>query len=153
MGKHEVTVAQFEAFVQDAKYKTEGEKDGKGGRGFDGKDFVYKPDYTWKKLYFEQSDQHPVCCVSWNDAVAFCEWLSKKEGRTYRLPTEAESEYACRAGTTTRWSCGDDPDALTEHANIAYDNLPKYARGNNPKCGPRGYLFTAPVGTFKANPW
>ena len=54
--------------------------------------------------------------VTWNDAVAFCQWLSRKEGKTYRLPTEAEWEYACRAGTTTRYINGDDPDGLTEIA-------------------------------------
>ena len=54
--------------------------------------------------------------VSWNDAVAFCEWLSEKEGKTYRLPTEAEWEYACRSGSTTRWCFGDDEKELEEYA-------------------------------------
>lgn len=54
--------------------------------------------------------------VSWNDAVAFCEWLSRKEGKSYRLPTEAEWEYAARSGSTTRWHFGDDATELDEYA-------------------------------------
>jgi len=59
---------------------------------------------------------NPVEQVSWNDATEFCKKLSAKEENTYRLPTEAEWEYACRAGTTTRFSFGDDPASLGEYA-------------------------------------
>lgn len=62
---------------------------------------------------------HPVIYVSWNDAVAFCQWLSKQEGKTYRLPTEAEWEYACRAGSNHRYHFGDDPEELIRFANAA----------------------------------
>ena len=62
-----------------------------------------------------------MVCVSWNDAVKFCEWLSKKEKKTYGLPTEAEWEYACRAGTTTAYFFGDDPKMLGDYAWY-YDN-------------------------------
>ena len=76
-------------------------------------------DYSWRNAGFEQTDEHPVVNVSWNDAVAFCKWLSRKEGKTYRLPTEAEWEYACRAGTTTRYYSGDDPETLAKVGNVA----------------------------------
>ena len=57
--------------------------------------------------------------VSWNDAVAFCKWLSKKDGKEYRLPTEAEWEFACRAGTKTQFSFGDDEEEIAKYANVA----------------------------------
>jgi formylglycine-generating enzyme len=60
-----------------------------------------------------------VVNVSWNDAMAFCDWLSQQEGQTYRLPTEAEWEYSCRAGQTTRYSSGDDPELLATVGNVA----------------------------------
>ena len=63
-----------------------------------------------------KSATYPVERVSWNDAVEFCKNLSAKEGKTYRLPTEAEWEYACRAGTTTLYSSGDDKESLGEYA-------------------------------------
>jgi formylglycine-generating enzyme len=152
MGKHEVTVGQFKAFVKDANYKTEAEKDGKGGRAFDGKEFVQKPEFTWKNLHYTQSDNEPVMVVSWNDAVAFCEWLSKKEGKSYRLPTEAEWEYACRAGTKTRFHTGDRDDDLKVAGNIADAALTKKWKDAFWAMNwDDGYSFTAPVGRFKAN--
>jgi len=60
--------------------------------------------------------QLPVESVSWEDAVAFCRKLSDKEGRTYRLPTEAEWEYSCRAGSNTKWAFGDDESSLKNYA-------------------------------------
>src|SRR5262245_23911966 len=152
MGRHEVTVGQFKAFVKDANHLTEAEKDGKGGRAFDGQEFVQKPEFTWKNLHFAQLDDHPVVVVSWNDAVAFCAWLSKKEGRTYRLPTEAEWEYACRGGTKTRFHVGDREDDLKAVANIADAALKtKWADATWAVGWDDGFAFTAPGGKFKAN--
>src|SRR5262249_52646803 len=149
LGKHEVTVGQFKVFVKDANYRTEAETDGKGGRAFDGKEFVQKPEFTWKNLHFAQADDHPVVVVSWNDAVAFCVWLSKKEGKTYRLPTEAEWEYACRAGTQSRFHTGDRDDDLKAAGNIADAALKaKWADAFWAVGWDDGFPFTAPVGKF-----
>jgi formylglycine-generating enzyme len=115
-------------------------------------DAQFNKDYSWQNVGFEQTDEHPVVNVTWNDAVAFCKWLSQKEGKTYRLPTEAEWEYACRAGTTTRYYSGDDPETLAKVGNVA-DAAAK-ARFPSWKYTIKasdGYVFTSPVGSFKPN--
>jgi formylglycine-generating enzyme required for sulfatase activity len=152
LGKHEVTVGQFRAFVQDAHYRTEAERDGKGGRAFDGLEFVQKPEFTWKNLHFAQTVDHPVVVVTWGDAVAFCDWLSRKEGKTYRLPTEAQWEYACRSGAKTRFCIGDNEEDLKAVGNIADASLKKKWVAMTWGTGwDDGFPFTAPVGKFQAN--
>jgi formylglycine-generating enzyme required for sulfatase activity len=152
MGACHVTVGQFRQFVSDSGYKTDAEKDGKGSYGLDGDSWQQKPEYTWRNPNFVQTDDHPAVTISWNDAMAFCNWLSRKEGQAYRLPTEAEWEYACRAGTTTRYSCGDDPEGLAQVGNVGdvaakarYPALKSAIRAND------GCAFTAPAGTFRPN--
>src|SRR5262249_50032113 len=112
LGQFEVTVGQFRRFVADANYETDAEKDGQGGSGYNEEKKTFfenrNPKYTWRHVGWEQTDDHPAVNVSWNDATAFCDWLSKKEDRHYRLPTEAEWEYSCRASSTTRYHTGDE---------------------------------------------
>jgi formylglycine-generating enzyme required for sulfatase activity len=158
LGTYHATRGQFREFVADTHYKTDAEKGERpGGPGVfgwdpDKKDFIFNEKYSWRKAAFEQTDKHPVVNVSWNDAMAFCKWLSKKENNTYRLPTEAEWEYACRAGTTTRYYSGDDPETLAKVGNVADETLKakfpdwEYAIKAND-----GYVFTSPVGSFKLN--
>jgi formylglycine-generating enzyme required for sulfatase activity len=153
LGKYEVTRGQFAAFVQATGYRTDAERNGEGGWGLDdNRVWRQKPEFTWRNTSWEQTDRHPVVNVSWNDAVAFCRWLSKKEGKTYRLPTEAEWEYACRAGTQMRFYTGDDAESLATAGNVAdasaRDKLPK---GTQTIRADDGYAFTAPVGKFKPN--
>jgi formylglycine-generating enzyme required for sulfatase activity len=122
LGAHEVTVAAFRAFVTATGYRTEAESSGLGGSVFNTatKAFEQLPELNWRNpgISHSQHDDEPVVQVSWNDAMAFCHWLSEIDGHSYRLPTEAEWEYACRAGTTTRWCMGDDPARLEEFAWI-----------------------------------
>src|SRR5262249_48195029 len=126
IGAYPVTVGEFGLFVDDAHYKTDAERDGKGDWGYNAERKRHegpKPQYSWRVTGWNQTKQHPVVNVRWNDAVAFCQWLSKKEGKTYRLPTEAEWEYACRTGTTKRFSFGDADADLKEYANVADRSL------------------------------
>jgi formylglycine-generating enzyme required for sulfatase activity/serine/threonine protein kinase len=156
LGIHEVTRGQFRRFVDGAGYQTEAEKDATGGQGWseETKKFEHNPRYNWQHTGFDQTDEHPVVNVSWNDAQAFITWLSRKEGNTYRLPTEAEWEYACRAGSTTRYSCGDDPEGLAAVGNIpdgtAKEKHPEWTWAIAAR---DGFVYTAPVGRYNPNAW
>jgi formylglycine-generating enzyme required for sulfatase activity len=153
LGIYQVTRGQFRRFVDTAGYHTEAEKDGNGGWSWDParKWWVQDPKITWRSPDFDQTDDHPVVTVSWNDASAFCDWLSQKEGQKYRLPTEAEWEYACRAGTRTRYYSGDDPESLVAMGNVA-DATAKATFPDWPTIGGHdGYVYTAPVGQFRPN--
>lgn len=117
LGRHEVTRGQFRRFVEDSGYQTEAERDGKGSHDLVDGQWKQDPRFLWNSDFGTlQTDDHPVVHISWRDATAFCQWLSEKEGEEYRLPTEAEWEFACRAGTTTRYSFGDDASVLGEYA-------------------------------------
>jgi formylglycine-generating enzyme required for sulfatase activity len=155
LGTYHVTRGQFRQFVANTKYKTDAEMGMRPGAwGWDPgkKDLLFNKKYSWRNAGFEQSDEHPVVNVSWNDAVAFCQWLSKKDSKTYRLPTEAEWEYACRAGTTTRYYSGDDPETLAKVGNVA-DAAAKAQFPFSPYTlkASDGFVFTSPAGFFKPN--
>lgn len=155
LAEHEVTVGQFRKFVETTGYVTEAESDGKGGSSVTSEGaYVTSPSYTWRSPGFNQSDEHPVVNVSWNDAMRFCQWLSRHEGKKYRLPTEAEWEYSCRAGTKTRYWNGNEAERLTEIANVG-DRvaMSKYAWVRHLLTASDGFASTAPVGSFPPNPW
>jgi serine/threonine-protein kinase len=144
LGVHEVTVGQFRAFADATGYKTEAESTGEGAyRLVRGQGLVQDPDCTWRSPVWKQEDTYPVVCVSWNDAQVFCTWLSNKEKRTYRLPTEAEWEYACRAGSKQPFSHG--PSINAHQANFQGD-APYGGALDGPTVGRPG-----PVGSYNAN--
>jgi formylglycine-generating enzyme required for sulfatase activity len=112
LGKYEVTVGAFRRFVAASGYRTDAERNAgaKGCYAWDASDgkFDWREGRDWRSPGFGQEDSHPVVCVSWNDAQAYIKWLSKESGQRYRLASEAEFEYALRAGGRTKWPWGDD---------------------------------------------
>ena len=153
-GRCEVTVGQFKAFTAASGYRTEAQRDGSGGWGYNAKTGKCEGrgvQYNWLNPGFPQTDSHPVVNVTWNDAVAFCQWLSRREGETYRLPTEAEWEYACRAGAKTRYTSGNNPDRIAREANLADSRgrttFPHVQQIVMPKNG----KFTVAVESYAAN--
>lgn len=141
VSRYEITVGQFKQFVSETNYRTTAEETGKGCGSWRGlmKKNEQLPELNWKNPWLMQNDDHPVVCVSWNDAQAYVKWLSQRTGARYRLPTEAEWEYVARAGTQTSYWWG--------------DNIGK----NNALCSDCGSQWdgkqTAPVGSFKPNPY
>jgi formylglycine-generating enzyme required for sulfatase activity len=151
MGVCEVTRGQFAAFARDSGYVTQAEREG-WAYAWDGRMWTKVAGASWRKVGFEQTDAHPVLCVSFDDAVAFCRWLGRKTSRAVRLPTEAQWEYACRAGTQTAFAWGDAWEKGEGWANCA-DQTARKKRFRGWRAFPweDGYVFTAPVGSYRAN--
>jgi formylglycine-generating enzyme required for sulfatase activity len=126
LGRYPVTVGEWRQFVRATGWQPQGE-------------------VNWAAPGFRQADTHPVVGVTWYDAQQYVRWLSEMTGQTYRLPSEAEWEYACRAGTKTAFSFGDEINtALANYdGNYTYNGSPKgeYRQG------------TTAGGTFPPNPW
>jgi len=141
MGKYEITVAQFAAFVNDTGY------DASVGciRLTGPRRLRTDPELDWRNPGFAQPDNDPVVCVSLEHAIAYTEWLSNKTGFNYYIPSEAQWEYAAKAGTTGRYFWGDDPAMACTYANVNFKEDP-------PPCDD-GYPGIAPVGQFEPNPF
>jgi len=147
-GKFEVTRGEYRLFAEATG------RSGEGCFGWMSTQFELYADRSWRNVGYGQEDSHPVTCVSWEDAIAYASWLSQRTHRKYRLLTEAEWEYAARAGTTTPRFWGDDPRRSCEHANGAdlstRARVPGAGTWVIANCNDR-YAYTAPVGTYRAN--
>jgi formylglycine-generating enzyme required for sulfatase activity len=153
IGRIEVTRGQFAQFVAATAYLTEAEAAGWSlGLGPSGQ-WQRTESISWRNPGFEQADNHPVVCVSWNDATAFCEWLSGVEGRRYRLPTEAQWEFACRAGAQGAYGWGNDPYRDNARCNAADESWMDRYPDIVGFTWLDGYVFTSPVASFPTNAW
>ncbi|MCY3019108.1 MAG: SUMF1/EgtB/PvdO family nonheme iron enzyme [Planctomycetota bacterium] len=152
IGKYDVTVAQFRAFADATKSQTEAEKWGKGWKWYDGR-WQELAGVNWRTPGFPQEDNCPVVVVTWNDAQEFCKWATKLAGRTVRLPSEAEWEYAARGPSSPQYPWGDKWEGIM--ANVADASLRR--AGFNMQWGEikedDGYPFTSPGGAYKNASW
>jgi formylglycine-generating enzyme required for sulfatase activity len=144
LGTDDVTVGEFQAFI-DASGRAM-----KGCEVYDG-EWHHKGDADWKQPGFNQTPLHPVTCTSWNDAVAFADWMSTKSGHRYRLPTAAEWEYAARAGAAEVTPWGSNVASACSSANVADKSAARRYPGWTVFACDDGYAHTAPVGTYAAN--
>jgi formylglycine-generating enzyme required for sulfatase activity/serine/threonine protein kinase len=159
MSQTEVTIGQLGRFIQASGYRTEADRESACLRiDESGTNLVADLSLSWHSPGYPVKDLHPVTCVTWNDARAYAEWLSEQTGRTYRLPTEAEWEYAARAMSKTSRYWGDDPSAGCRYANTADETVLDAADDRRRIEGARatcrdGHVYSAPVGRFAANPF
>jgi formylglycine-generating enzyme required for sulfatase activity len=142
VGRCTVTRGQFAAFIAATAYRMGGDITCR----WTGKEFD-DTSQAWRDPGFAQDDSHPVVCVNWDDAQAYVAWLTESSGAAYRLPSEAEWEYACRAGTATPfwWGSSITPD----QAN--YDGSAEPYKGGGSKGVYR--RCTIPAMSFDPNPW
>ncbi len=149
-----VTVGEFRAFADNTGYKSVAEVEG-WSHDYTDDGIKEIPGRSWRNPGFPQGDDHPVVCIHWRDIVAYCDWMSGKAKQTVRLPTEAEWEYACRAGTTTAYWWGDDVAGGEGKANFADASASRVYTAWNPPEVPwdDGYVYTSPVRAFAPNPW
>lgn len=148
MSATEVKIGEFRVFVNSTGYKTEAQR-GDGVSIWDESKWTNKPGTYWDNTGLPQSENHPVTGVTWNDALAFTKWLSRKTGQNYRLPTEAEWEYAARSGGKKyKYSWG---NGMVYMDDKMFKKKPTW-RGSYEKHDDMDmYVYTSPVGIYKPN--
>ena len=143
-GKFEVTRGEFAAFVN-----ATGHGSGDGCYVYNGSEWSQDGSKNWRDPGYSQTGRDPVACVNWDDIQAYIDWLSRQTGKRYRLLSEAEWEYAARAGTSTKYSFGNSEGGLCVYGNGA-DQSTNF-NWRNKSCNDGYGNRTAPAGSFKAN--
>jgi formylglycine-generating enzyme required for sulfatase activity len=152
LGKYEVTRGEFAAFVEETRRDM-----GHSCWVFfpERRKYANTPGRGWLTPGYTQDDSHPVVCVTYDDAVAYTAWLSRKTGKRYRLPSEAEWEYAARAGSQTARYWGSSREDSCRYANLADHEFMRIQKARQDPdeffmCSD-GFPYTAPVGQFQPN--
>ena len=151
IGQFAVTRGEFAAFVADMGYAPKG-----GCWTLTGEKWSFDKKRSWRDPGYAQTDRHPVVCVSYQDTRRYAQWLSRKTGQTYRLPSEAEWEYSARAGTSTARFWGDGQDEACDFANVSdftWAEALKWDKARKDKvfqCRD-GHAYTSPAGAFRPN--
>ncbi len=146
LSRYEVTRGEFRRFVE-----ATGQSTGDSCRVYEAGSWETRSGYNWQNPGFRQSNRDPVVCVSWQDAMAYLSWLTQETGNSYRLPSEAEWEFAARGGTETKYHFGDAQSQLCDWGNGAdLKAMLRFFRLGVATCWD-SFVDTAPVGSFGAN--
>lgn len=160
LGKYELTRREFARFAAETGYSP-----APGCWHFVGTEWLFDESRSWRDAKIGETDEHPVTCINWHDATAYLEWLSRKTGKRYRLASEAEWEYAVRAGTSTAYWFGDEPQRICEFVNLGdldtqdrfrwHETKIKYDKMSDWQGQPcrDGHPTLAPVSATVANPF
>ena len=150
LGRFEVTQAQYAAFVE-----ATGHVSGTGCAIWNGETWFHTPGADWRDPGYGRppAPDEPVACVTWNDVTAYTAWLAEKTGKPYRLPSEAEWEYAARGGITGTYTWGDDPNGGCKVANHYDQSGEEDGRPYEPVGCDDGFAIVAPVGSLSPNPF
>ena len=158
LGKHEITVGQFRRFVEVTGYHTDAERNADGNQGCYTGEFRTRDSWgwtsgrSWRNLEYTIRDDQPVVCISWDDARAYTQWLTEQAGETYRLPSEAEWEYAARAGSESKFHFGNSERKLCDYANVAdKTKLPDDTNWQDEVKCHDGAVFPVKVGSYRPN--